>query len=543
MKNIFFRRGIVLGTILLFVGAGVIPSTSIKIENQNFTDLNSPTYIQDLIDNASNGDTIFVPNGLYYENIIIDKSIALVGEDKDTTTIDGSGSGDVVYVSAEDVSISGFSIQNSGNHWYHDGGINIQSDNCQISDNIFKFHQGNGILIKSSLNTISENYFSNIRRGITVFNSHENLITANIVDGAGEIGIQTGLSSNSNTISNNIVNGCIAGIHISDGLDNVIFRNHVYENQDGIFLHTCSNTMVYENIIEENWYSGIDSNYESENNLIFHNNFLGNEHSAFEYSTGNDWDNSYPVAGNFWSDYDGEDADGDGIGDTPYKLSYINKMYDKYPLVEPFGNFRINPSGPYFDFINVAIQFNGYVTSGISPYVWFWDFGDGYTSNEQNPVHTYTKTGKYTVTLTVTDDEYKKETLATYAWIQDGNSEPNEPIILGKKIIKKLKSYEYTFRATDPDKSQIYYYIEWGNGFVEEWIGPFDSGEIIQLRHVWSEPGEYVISAQVKDPYGEASEWSTYTITVLKSKSYSRIDYLIQRFFPYMFKILEYLQR
>jgi len=92
MKNGLFRKEI---------GASVIPSMGNPIvvrhdlqENKaTFKGINSRGYIQDLIDNASDGDTIYIPSGIYYENIIINKAINLIGEDKDTTIIDGGGIG------------------------------------------------------------------------------------------------------------------------------------------------------------------------------------------------------------------------------------------------------------------------------------------------------------------------------------------------------------------------------------------------------------------------------------------------------------------
>jgi hypothetical protein len=52
------------------------------------------------------------------------------------------------------------------------------------------------------------------------------------------------------------------------------------------------------------------------------------------------WDDGYPSGGNYWSDYNGTDANGDGIGDTPYVFGYNNSYTDNYPLMKPFPNFR-----------------------------------------------------------------------------------------------------------------------------------------------------------------------------------------------------------
>ena len=69
---------------------------------------------------------------------MVDKSISLIGEDKNTTVIDGGEIDDVIYISANDVTISGFTIQNSGDEgWQNgwDGGIDIRTRNCIVSDN------------------------------------------------------------------------------------------------------------------------------------------------------------------------------------------------------------------------------------------------------------------------------------------------------------------------------------------------------------------------------------------------------------------------
>ncbi|KAA0002007.1 MAG: hypothetical protein FE044_03675, partial [Thermoplasmata archaeon] len=81
---------------------------------------NNYTKIQGAINAASNGDTIFVYSGTYYENVVIDKSIHLVGEDRNTTIIDGNHAGDVVNITADRVTMEGFTIRN-GDGWPYAG--------------------------------------------------------------------------------------------------------------------------------------------------------------------------------------------------------------------------------------------------------------------------------------------------------------------------------------------------------------------------------------------------------------------------------------
>ena len=70
-EKVWLRKALVLASVMLFIGAAVIPSTvGIKKEKTTNIPINSGGYIQDLIDNASDGDTIYIPSGIYYENIV-----------------------------------------------------------------------------------------------------------------------------------------------------------------------------------------------------------------------------------------------------------------------------------------------------------------------------------------------------------------------------------------------------------------------------------------------------------------------------------------
>jgi nitrous oxidase accessory protein NosD len=127
--------------------------------------------ITDAINNAVNGDTLLVGAGLYNESLIINKSITLVGDGKETTIISGNLTGDVIHISISHVTITGFTIQNAGIEYYSkgtDAGIDIRSDYNTISDNNIISNGNYGLYFHtaSNNNTITYNIFSENKYGI-----------------------------------------------------------------------------------------------------------------------------------------------------------------------------------------------------------------------------------------------------------------------------------------------------------------------------------------------------------------------------------------
>jgi hypothetical protein len=88
------------------------------------------------------------------------------------------------------------------------------------------------------------------------------------------------------------------------------------------------------------------------------------------------------------------------------------------------------------------------------------------------------------------------------------NVAPKPPEINGPGGGAVGKNLNYSFVATDQNSDDIWYYIEWGDGTFEEWIGPYDSGETVVVGHTWSETGEYEIRAKARDDFLSESKWS-----------------------------------
>ncbi len=85
---------------------------------------------------------------------------------------------------------------------------------------------------------------------------------------------------------------------------------------------------------------------------------------------------------------------------------------------------------------------------------------------------------------------------------------PDKPTIEGSTFGKPDIDYTFIFTSSDPDDEDIFYYIDWGDGQVEDWLGPYSSGESLTISHSWAELGDYNVKARAKDINGARSVWS-----------------------------------
>jgi len=185
----------------------------------------------------------------------------------------------------------------------------------------------------------------------------------------------------------------------------------------------------------------------------------------------------YPESHDFGDKFEGE------VDNTTFKIWNTGCCYLMYSLIENCGWVNVSP------------------TSG--------GCGGGY-DNETTTVSINTTGltfGIHTCEILIVSNGGNENFAVTVNIIEKPNSPPSPPSIDGPTSGKAGEEYRYTFATTDPDGDDVYYYIEWGDGQIEEWVGPYTSEEI-SLTHIWNEQGMYTIKVKAKDSHDDESEWS-----------------------------------
>ncbi|MCJ7719484.1 right-handed parallel beta-helix repeat-containing protein, partial [Candidatus Bathyarchaeota archaeon] len=386
---------------VLLVATGVFfLSGSTAANTVNTVPTDYPT-IQEAVDAANPGDTVRVLAGTYYEHVVANKSISLVGAGGNATIIDGNGTGNIVFLSANDTTVSGFTLMNG------DTGVWIAGSNCTVENNIVtanaRNYIGNGVFLNYSCNsritgniitdngggppslrwgegilcyggcnnTFADNSISdNVVTGIDVISDY-NLVKRNNLTNNDYVGIES--AGDYNIVIDNVAfANNLTGIHLFGASYNVVRNNSLSENGHwdifgnayggGIRLGWSSANIIEENRIWDNVGFGIDLSdlnpdnvvrgntvfdnpegiyfHYSNGTTVYHNNFVNNSLNADvgdAYPDVEAWDNG--AEGNYWSHLKGVDADLDGVLDAPYVLDSRNR--DRYPLAEPWNETRV----------------------------------------------------------------------------------------------------------------------------------------------------------------------------------------------------------
>ncbi|MDH5376143.1 MAG: right-handed parallel beta-helix repeat-containing protein [Candidatus Bathyarchaeota archaeon] len=281
-KTVYIVILVLSTTLSLLHALPVEASTSLLTVHNIETGLDYAT-IQEAInaDSTLNGHTIEVDAGVYYENIVVNKSLSLMGESRFDTVIDGMGIGSVVSIEADGVNITGFAIRNgefSGVHISNSKGNNASYN--VLTDNY------NGIYLKNSSGNICEgNFVSSSEYGLHIIGSWSNFISGNNIS-ANSNGVHLVGSNNSVIFSNEISSNILNGIFLSDSYYNNVSVNMIFFNGGrGIRLRESQNNVVSDNKILNNNY-GLDF-YSANNNTLFNNDISDNDYGIWLFNSGN----------------------------------------------------------------------------------------------------------------------------------------------------------------------------------------------------------------------------------------------------------------
>lgn len=229
--------------------------------------------IQDAINDSKPGDTVYVFNGTYHESLTISKSISLIGESIENTTIMCSFAMDnVINITSNSVNVINFSINNYIGYW-PSAGINLfRVQNCNISNNYFSGDFSPGIFLNgSNYNIIGNNYLTYNWDGIVLKNSDSNIISDNYFNDCFLYGIKI-TNSFKNTFIKNNISGWSFGID-SKHADNNSFLDNIVKSNGGVVFH-FSNNNYFENNSFQSGYQFSVKFFSSKYNKMINNTLI-----------------------------------------------------------------------------------------------------------------------------------------------------------------------------------------------------------------------------------------------------------------------------
>jgi len=247
--------------------------------------------IQEAIDapETLDGHTIQVDIGAYFENVVVDKSLSLIGADRFNTIIDGSSDGTVLKVTADNVNVSGFTVQKSGGRLLDWFGIYVGKWNTgnNISYNIIT-NNGMGIwLEKSSNNTISGNNITgNIVYGVMLYESYNNTLSGNVINGnrynIDVVGSELSQFIHSIDISN-LVDGTPVQYLVNQ--KDLTINPAIYPKIGYLALINCTNITVEDLTLKNNAQGLLLANINS--SRITNNNITNNDYGILLWGSSN----------------------------------------------------------------------------------------------------------------------------------------------------------------------------------------------------------------------------------------------------------------
>ncbi len=308
--------------VLIFLAASLVAIQIAPVKAVSKTIIVPTDYstIKEAVSNAFDGDTIYVKNGSYPEsNIIVDKALKIIGEDRDSTIITSQSSTVMLLVNHSQVTITGFTIKAS----------NTPKPTIEVFPSSKTL---TAIQIETSQYcNISGNKIINSGTAVWLQSSSRNNVESNIL-WSNYYGVEISGQSTNNVIRANDVSSSEVGIRFYDRSvkENIVCANNITSCYTGLFYYFTSLNFVVGNFIA--YHTDAIHFVGSANNVLHHNNIAYNSRDLSEFSSYYDevrvarlynfWDDR--KEGNYWSNYK-------GTGNTPYLLNEFNT--DNYPLL------------------------------------------------------------------------------------------------------------------------------------------------------------------------------------------------------------------
>ncbi len=371
------RKTIALLLVLALTASSVI-FLPVKAESQTIVVPDDYHTIEEAINAAHDGDTIYVKAGTYdnpvNQSLLISKTVSLIGQDAESTTLHLhpewitkmmistplSYYASPLIIEGNNIAISGLTITSDG------GEIRAKGIKTEITNNIFytdlALEGSNQIFTRNTLigaavtcrgtnATISHNtvldgllgsdsgtqdkiFGNNVvgSIGIGGTSTHEFIYNNNVREN-GQYWAGISVASIGTIVTNNTVSHCSQGITIDWGSDNKIYGNTITNNNGPAFVtKASSNSEFYANHIENNQI-GIQAE-DLAPTTFYHNNLVNNTLQLKIDEQIFFWNMDNGKEGNYWSDYKGDDMNGDGLGDSNYQVR--NEIIDRFPLMRQF---------------------------------------------------------------------------------------------------------------------------------------------------------------------------------------------------------------
>lgn len=371
--------------LLLSLASAVHAQEPIRVSAEN---------LAEAVADAQPGDTIEVTGGIFKGNLVLDKSLTLIGIDN--PVIDADFHGTVLMVTAPDTTVRGFTLRNSGDKLLtEDAGVNVGSPNALIEDNQLEdvlfgiyVHSGPGAVLRG--NTITGKDLDIARRGdlIRIWDSDDVLVEENVtINGRdavlwyserltlrgnefthGRYGLHFMYCDDAIIEGNRLTHNSVGAylmygrrMHLTDNLiafnrgpsgygiglkdmdDSIITGNRFLDNRVGAFVDGSPRELGSIGVIEDNIFAYNDIGMEMlpsvRRNQIRNNSFIENEQQVVVSGGGqlaaNEW--SIGGRGNYWSDYAGYDSDGDELGEIEYRAErLLDSLIGRQPELRLF---------------------------------------------------------------------------------------------------------------------------------------------------------------------------------------------------------------